>query len=66
MKKKTPGLITLLVLTTIVVVMWIIFNIYRTLNTVPPIEVPEKISKQIDPKIDEKTVTEIKGRLFFK
>lgn len=63
-KKKTPQIVTLLVLTLIVVVFWIFFSVYRVFANKPSPIVPPEVIVPLDAKLDSDTLEEIKTKTF--
>lgn len=51
-QKRTPNLITTLILTVITVLSWISFSIYRALTKPGPVVVPPEILTPLDPSLD--------------
>ena len=64
-KQKKPRILTFAILTTITIVTWAVFDVLRTFTKPAPVEVDSKITRQLDPKLDQKTISNIKNRRFF-
>lgn len=62
--KLKRDILTLLILTTIVVVIWIGFSVYFKLSRPTPPEVPAKILRTLNPSFDEEALEEIEKRRF--
>ena len=62
-KDKLPTIIALMIMTLITTIFWITFNIYRVFKQEPSPVVPEEIILQIDPKLDNSTIGQIKSRI---
>lgn len=65
-KTKTPNLVTLLVLTTLTVIFWVFFSIYRVFTDEPSYDVPAQILEPVSPTLDSSLIDKIEGRLFFR
>ena len=64
-KPKPPSLVTIVILTTITVVFWVFFSVYRAFTTQPSPSVPDEIIEPFSPNLDEATLTKLQGRTFF-
>jgi hypothetical protein len=64
MNKKMPSVVVLVVLTTITVVCWIGFSVYKALTTKPPVEVPQAVLNPIDPKLNDQYLERLPGRVY--
>ena len=62
--KKTPSLISTLILTTITLVSWVFFSIYRAFVKPQPGVVPPEILEPIDPKLDTDSLNKLKERFY--
>ncbi|KKP47641.1 MAG: hypothetical protein UR39_C0003G0043 [Candidatus Woesebacteria bacterium GW2011_GWA1_33_30] len=60
---KLPSLMILLILTTITVVFWISFTIYRVFTKESPVNVSNEIIAPINPNLDMDTLNEIERRV---
>lgn len=63
MKTKTPSLVTIAVLTTITIIFWLFFNIYRVFKRVPPKVVPEEVLKPLE-QLDPTALSKLNGRIY--
>lgn len=63
-KNKLPSLVVILILTLITVIMWISFNIYRSLTAKPAPAVPLEISEPLTPSLDTQTLNELNSKLY--
>jgi hypothetical protein len=63
-KNKLPSLISILILTLITSLMWISFNIYRSLMSQPPPVVSGEVSNPLTPTLDKDSINQIEERLF--
>ncbi|OGM08375.1 hypothetical protein A2159_02610 [Candidatus Woesebacteria bacterium RBG_13_34_9] len=64
-KDKTPTSVTIAILTTITVLVWVFFDVYRILKKTPVIDVEPKILESINPALDQEVLTEIEKRKYF-
>ncbi len=58
-KMKTPSLVTLAVLTTITILFWIFFSVYRIFASKPSTSVPPEILEPVTPTLDSATLEKI-------
>lgn len=63
-KNKLPSLVVVFILTLITAIMWVSFNVYRSLTTKPPSSVPSDISEPLNPSLDTQTINQINSRLY--
>jgi len=63
--QKAPSLVTIGVLTLITVFFWIIFSVFRLLNTPTKVDVSAEILAPLSPTLDSQALEEINERLFF-
>ena len=64
-KRKTPNLVTIAILTTITVVFWVFFSVYRVFTDVPSYAVPAEILEPVSPTLDASLIDKIESRIFF-
>ncbi|HJX59200.1 hypothetical protein A2V61_03740 [Candidatus Woesebacteria bacterium RBG_19FT_COMBO_47_8] len=64
-KYKTPNLVTLVVLTTITIVFWVFFSVYRAFTQQPTPAPSPEILEPFSPELDKETLGKIQGRRFF-
>lgn len=65
-KTKTPNLVTLAVLTTITVVFWVFFSLYRVFTDEPSYDVPAEILEPVSPTLESSLIDKIESRIFFR
>lgn len=65
-KTKTPNLVTLVVLTTITVLFWVFFSLYRVFTDEPSYDVPAEILEPVSPTLDSSLIDKIESRIFFR
>ncbi|MFZ5932483.1 MAG: hypothetical protein ACOYT7_00115 [Patescibacteria group bacterium] len=64
-KSKVPSLVTIAILTTITVLFWVGFSVYRIFTDEPEPNVPGEILEPVSPTLDSETIDKIQGRIFF-
>ena len=64
-KKRKPRILTFVILTTLTILTWAAFDIWRAFSRPVPTEVDPKIIEELDPNIDPKAIQEIRDRRFF-
>ena len=64
-KTKTPTTVTLVIFTTITVLVWIFFDIYRILKKTPVINVDPKILEPLNPNLDQNSLNKIELRKYY-
>ncbi len=66
MKKiKIPNIITILILTAVTIIFWIIFSVVRIFSTDPSPSIPEEILNPLNPNYDKSVVDKIEQRIYF-
>ena len=64
-RPKTPNLVTIFVLTTITLIFWVFFSVYRAFSQQPAPGVAPEILEPLTPTLDAATIDKIEGRTFF-
>lgn len=64
-KPKIPNLVTIFILTTITIVFWAFFGIYRVFTKQPSPTVPSEILEPLSPTLDTDSLNKIESRTFF-
>jgi hypothetical protein len=64
-KLKTPNLVTIVVLTTITIIFWVFFSVFRAFTQEPSPSLPPEILEPFNPDLDAETLSKIQGRTFF-
>ncbi|BCX14497.1 MAG: hypothetical protein KatS3mg088_180 [Patescibacteria group bacterium] len=62
--KKKPNLISTLILTTISIVTWVSFSIYKALVKPEPVVVPPEIIEPITPQLDDTILKKMTERYY--
>jgi len=62
---KSPRLVTIAIITTATIILWIFFEVYRIFTAAPPLDVPEELLRPINPSLDSKALLNVQGRAFF-
>lgn len=65
MNKRTPKIVNIAIMTTITIVLWIFFDVYRSLTTQTSIEVPEELLTPIDPALDSSVFETMTERTYY-
>jgi len=64
-KYKTPNLVSMVVLTTITVVFWVLFSVYRAFTQQPTPSPSPEILEPFSPDLDKDALDKVQGRRFF-
>lgn len=64
-KPRPPRLVTIAVLTTVTIILWVFFGVYRILTSSPPTVVPEELLAPINATLDQEALGNIETRIFF-
>lgn len=64
-KSKAPRLITVLIATTVTIVFWIFFSVFRIFVSTPPVIVPEELLTPLSPILDTTSLENIEKRVYF-
>ncbi len=62
---KSPRLVTIAIITTATIILWIFFEVYRIFTAASPLDVPEELLRPINPSLDSKTLQNVEARVFF-
>ena len=62
---KSPRLVTIAIITTATIILWIFFEVYRIFTAASPLDVPEELLRPINPALDSKALLNVQGRAFF-
>lgn len=65
MKASPPNTVTVIILTTITVVFWVFFSVYRILTTTATPPVTDEILAPIDPNLDTTTLDSLETKIYF-
>ncbi len=65
MKPKAPRLVTVAILTTITIIFWVFFDVYRILTAPSKIDIDPKLLEPFDPSLDLDSLDKLENRLFF-
>jgi hypothetical protein len=63
-KKKLPFVVKLAILTTITVISWIAFEVYRVLTVKPAPPVPQEILAPISPELNSVLLDSLENKIF--
>lgn len=64
-KSKAPHLVTIAIITTVTIIFWIFFDVYRIFTTTPPVDVSEELLQPITATLDTEALKNIESRIFF-
>lgn len=64
-KQKIPSLVSIAILTTITVLFWVGFSVYRIFSEEPDPSVPAEIIEPLTPTLDSATIDKIEQRIFY-
>lgn len=62
---KLPSLVSIAILTTITILFWTVFNVYRVLTNKAPITIQENLMEPLSPNLDTQTLDKIQNSLVF-
>lgn len=62
---KTPSLVTITIMTTITVFIWIGYSVYKVLISPPDIDIPQEVLEPLSPALDVETLAEISEKVYF-
>jgi hypothetical protein len=65
MKKQTPTLVIITILTLVTVIFWVGFSIINRLKTKPSLNIPDQILKPISPNLNQEILDKLETRTFF-
>lgn len=66
MKKiKVPSLVTVLILTLITIIFWIIFGVFRILSSKPAVNIPKEVLEPFSPTLDSNSFDKMERGIFF-
>lgn len=61
---KLPNVVNLMILTLVTILIWLVFNIYRSFTRQAPPAVPVEIVLPINPRLDTTTIDQMEQRLY--
>lgn len=64
-KPKAPKLVTVAIITTITIVIWVFFSVYRVLTKEPETSVPSEILAPINPTLNTNSLDSLETRIYF-
>lgn len=65
LKPKPPKLVSMVLLTTITIILWVFYGLYSTLTKDVSIDVPKKILEPLDPELDSTSLNLIQDKVFY-
>lgn len=60
-----PSIVTVAILTTITIIFWVFFGVYRVLVSESDVNIPPEILESINPTLDQNALGQLENRLFF-
>lgn len=64
-KPKTPRLVTVAIFTTLTIIFWVFFSLYRIFTSKPKAQVDPKLLEPIDPSLDTNLLNQLESGIFF-
>jgi hypothetical protein len=64
-RPKPPNLVTMAILTTLTIIFWVFFTVYRAFTTQPAPELAPEILEPLSPNLDKNALDTIQTRIFF-
>lgn len=64
-KLKPPRIVTILVITTVTVVLWVFFTVYRILTSENPVVIEPNLLEKLNPTLDTETLTGLENKLYY-
>ena len=65
-KLKKPKFVTMAIFTTITIIFWVFFGVYRILTTDVDSNIPTSILNPLNPTLDTQTLESLGDRIYFK
>ncbi len=62
--KKLPSIVSLMILTAITSVFWIMFSVYRSFTSEPEPVVPDEVINQLSPRLDTQTIDLMQNKIY--
>lgn len=62
---KVPSIVTILILTAITIIFWIVFGVVRIFSTEPSPSIPEEVMNPLNPNYDKTMVDKVEQRIYF-
>lgn len=62
---KPPKAVTLAIFTTMTIILWVFFSVYRQLTSPPEAPVPLEILAPLNPELNTQTLEKLPSRLYF-
>jgi hypothetical protein len=65
-KPKAPKLVTVAIFTTITIIFWVFFSLYKVFTSKDPVTVDPKLLETLNPTLDTQTLGTLKQKTFFR
>ncbi len=63
-KRSQPRILTLAILTTLTILTWVAFEVWRSFTKPQQVQVDNQLLKPLDPSLDAATIGKLKGGLY--
>ncbi len=64
-KPRAPRLVTVAIFTTITIIFWVFFSLYKVFTSLEPVSVDPKLLEPLTPTLDTNALSQLEGRVFF-
>lgn len=64
-RPAVPSFVSIVILTTITIIFWVAFEVFRVFTTKPAPNVPPEILEPLSPNLDTKVIDKIQRSIFF-
>lgn len=64
-KPKPPNSVTVIVITTVTIIFWVFFSVYRVLTSQPEPDVPPEILAPLNPNLNQDALQRIENGIYF-
>lgn len=64
-KLRPPRIVTILIITTVTVVLWVFFTVYRILTSEDPVVIEPQLLEKLNPTLDTETLNSLQDKEFF-
>ena len=63
-KRSKPKILTHAILTTLTILTWVAFEVWRSFTKPQPVQIDTQLLKPLDPSLDATTIGRLKGELY--
>ncbi|OGM21756.1 hypothetical protein A2714_02675 [Candidatus Woesebacteria bacterium RIFCSPHIGHO2_01_FULL_38_9] len=64
-KPRAPRLVTVAIFTTITIIFWVFFSLYKVFTSLEPANIDPKLLEPLNPILDTDALNRLEGRVFF-